>query len=90
MTKRLLLNLVGGAGGVLDIWPKPRSFSSSCRYLLRSDFEALRADWCEVGEDLREALREAESEIIHGEPETETQAEESAPDPEGRDSGSTP
>lgn len=55
--KKLMRNLLDGAGSVVDIYPKqdgkysPTSFTQS-----RSDTEALRRDWERVGADLSQAI----------------------------------
>lgn len=53
---KLIRNLVKGVGSLLDIQPSPHRGRASDCLPKRSDAEAMRDDWVQVGDDLRKAI----------------------------------
>ena len=67
-----LMNVLRGAGSILDIWPPPQRFEELSPHNAE---EMFRRSWYETGAALRRAMNEVD---LGPEPEEETQ-EEAAP-----------
>ncbi len=61
--RRLLRNILIGAGSIFNLAPAPRPPLTRPKFLDRTDEEALASDWQEVGDAMRGAMGEMDKEI---------------------------
>jgi hypothetical protein len=65
MRSGLFNNLIGGASTVVRLFPPPLRMGSGEEILRRSNEDALRFDWCTIGDHLSAAIKDAAGNLAH-------------------------
>lgn len=60
--RRLLRNILIGAGSIFNLSPAPRPPLTRPKFLDRTDAEALASDWQQVGDNMRGAMEQMDKE----------------------------
>lgn len=58
--RRLLRNILIGAGSIFNLFPAPRPPLTRPKFMDRTDEEALESDWKAIGGDIQAAMKETD------------------------------